>query len=69
MQALQNRFEWLALQLHMAFCMRLPCAGLMGASPERPCDNVCRFDLVLRHLVRDAANFLYRPADYHWDRI
>ena len=43
--------------------MALPCDGLMGASPDRPRDDLGRLDLSLGHLVRDAANFLYRPAD------
>jgi hypothetical protein len=56
-------YRALALQLHSGFDMALPCDGLMGASPDRPRDDLGRLDLSLGHLVRDAANFLYRPAD------
>ena len=37
--------------------------GLMGASPERPCDDVGGLDAPLRELYGDAADFLDRPAD------
>jgi len=59
----------LALQLRFKFHVTVSCDGLVGASPEGPCDNVGGLDLALRHLIRDAANFLYRPSDQRWDCI
>src|ERR1019366_5706574 len=37
--------------------------GLMGSSPERPCDDVRGLDAPLCKLDDDAADFLDRPAD------
>ena len=53
----------LALQLHFRFDMRLPRNGLMGASPERPCDHPCWVDALLGETGGDAPDFLDRPTD------
>ena len=53
----------LALQLHFPFEMGAARFGLMGSSPERPCDDVRGLDAPLCKLDDDAANFLDRPAD------
>ena len=56
-----ERIMNLALQLH--FDMSAPCCGLMSSSPERPCDDELWSDAFARKACRDAADFLYRPAD------
>src|SRR3546814_7872765 len=43
--------------------MRSLCLGLIGSSPERPCDDVGGVDPALRHPRCDASDFLDRPAD------
>jgi len=53
----------LALQLHFLFEVRASCFGLVGAPPERPCDDKSGLDAPLRELYGDAADFLNRPAD------
>src|SRR5450756_1437437 len=53
----------LALQLHSPFEMGAARFGLMGSSPERPCDDVRGLDAPLCKLDDDAADFLDRPAD------
>ena len=53
----------LALQLRFLFEMSAACFGLMGAAPERPCDDVGRLDPPLCELHGDATDFLDRPAD------
>src|SRR5665647_2039768 len=53
----------LALQLHSPFEMGAARFGLMGSSPERPCDDVRGLDAPLCKLDDDAADFLNRPAD------
>ena len=53
----------LALQLHSPFEMGAARFGLMGSSPERPCDDLRGLDAPLCKLDDDAANFLDRPAD------
>jgi hypothetical protein len=53
----------LALQLHIPFDVRLSSDGLMGASPNGPCDDVSGIDPSLRKTDGDAADFLNRPAD------
>ena len=37
--------------------------GLMGSSPERPCDDVSGLDTPSRKAYCDTADFLDRPAD------
>jgi hypothetical protein len=49
--------------LFFTFEMRAACSGLMGASPERPCDDVGGLDAALSEFVGNAADFLDRPAD------
>src|SRR3546814_12736158 len=44
--------------------MRSLCLGLIGSSPERPCDDVGGVDPALRHPRCDASDFLDRPADH-----
>jgi hypothetical protein len=39
------------------------CGGLVGAPPERPCDDVGGIDAPLRETLRYAPDFLERPAD------
>jgi hypothetical protein len=53
----------LTLQLHSPFEMGAARFGLMGSSPERPCDDVRGLDAPLCKLDDDAADFLDRPAD------
>src|SRR5450759_4549833 len=53
----------LALQLHSPFEMGAARFGLMGSSPERPCDDVRGLDAPLCKLDDDTADFLDRPAD------
>src|SRR5450759_4533884 len=48
----------LALQLHFPFEMCAARFGLMGSSPERPCDDVRGLDPPLCKLDDDAADFL-----------
>ena len=57
------RAELLALQLHFLFEVCAPRFGLVGAPPERPCDDVGGLDAPLCELDGDAADFLDRPAD------
>ncbi len=54
---------WLALQLQIPFDVSFSSDGLMGASPDGPCNDVSGFDPSLRKKDRDAADFLDRPAD------
>src|SRR3954452_13131141 len=56
----------LALQLHSALQVRVPCGGLVRPSPERPGDDVGGPDAPLREADGDAAEFLDRPADEVW---
>src|ERR1019366_5439032 len=58
-----SREAALALQLHSPFEMGAARFGLMGSSPERPCDDVRGLDAPLCKLDDDAADFLDRPAD------
>jgi hypothetical protein len=53
----------LALQLQIPFNVSFSSDGLMGASPDGPCNDVSGFDPSLRKKDRDAADFLDRPAD------
>ena len=53
----------LALQLHFSLEMSAACFGLVGAPPERPCDDIGGLDASLCELHGDAADFLNRPAD------
>ena len=53
----------LALQLHFRSEVCLLSCGLMGASPERPCDDMGGMDLLPCEAGGDAADFLHRPAD------
>ena len=62
-QVLRGVTPVLALQLLFSFEMCVTRFGLMGASPERPCDDVGGLDAPLRELYGDAADFLDRPAD------
>jgi hypothetical protein len=43
--------------------MRVLRGGLMGAPPERPCDDVGGSDAVSRKTQGYAADFLDRPTD------
>jgi hypothetical protein len=43
--------------------MRFLSDGLMGAPPERPCDDVGWSYAVLRETLGYSADFLNRPAD------
>src|ERR1019366_8461669 len=61
--AIADRLRGLALQLHSPFEMGAARFGLMGSSPERPCDDVRGLDAPLCKLDDDAADFLDRPAD------
>src|SRR4051794_6627283 len=56
----------LALRLHSALQVRVPCGGLVRPSPERPGDDVGGPDASLREADGDAAEFLDRPADEVW---
>ena len=58
----------LALQLRFAceVCtleMGTTSIGLVGAPPQRPCDDVSGLDAPVGELDGDAADFLDRPAD------
>ena len=53
----------LALQLQFQFEMRLTGCGLMGASEDGPCEDVCGWDTALCELHGEAADFLNRPPD------
>src|ERR1700752_1523086 len=58
----------LALQLHFSFEICTPemsttSIGLVGAPPQRPCDDVSGLDTPVGELDGDAADFLDRPAD------
>ena len=58
---LQADDQWvltLALQLHLSSEVDLPCRGLMGPSPHRPCDDMSRFDLTLGQPIGDAPDLL-----------
>ena len=61
--SLRRASRALALQLHSPFEMGAARFGLMGSSPERPCDDVRGLDAPLCKLDDDAADFLDRPAD------
>ena len=56
----------LILQLRSFLQMCTSCSGLVGASPERPSDDVGRLDASLREADGNAAEFLDRPADEVW---
>src|SRR3954454_25223814 len=43
--------------------MSLLCSGLVGAAPEGPGDDEGGFDLALRQVRSNTADFLHRPAD------
>src|SRR5689334_11519803 len=43
--------------------MGLLRGGLMGASPEGPCDDGGGLDLAVRQACSNSADFLHRPAD------
>ena len=60
----------LALQLHFLSLpdVRALGCGLVGASPERPGDDVCGLDASLCEPDGDTSDFLYRPAD-QWRRV
>ena len=58
-----RRFAALALQLHFRSEVCLLSCGLMGASPERLCDDMGGMDLLPCEAGGDAADFLHRPAD------
>jgi hypothetical protein len=49
--------------LQFPFEMGAARFGLMGSSPERPCDDVRGLDAPLCKLNDDAADFLDRQAD------
>ncbi len=53
----------LTLQLQFHLKMRFLGGGLMGPSPEGPCDDVCWLDASVREPCGYAANFLNGPAD------
>ena len=53
----------LALQLRSALDVGFTCGGLVGSSPERPCDDVSGSDAPLSQSRRDAPDLLNRPAD------
>src|ERR687894_854832 len=56
----------LALQLHSSLQVRALCGGLVGASPERPGDDVGGLDASLGEADGDAPDLLDRPADEVW---
>jgi hypothetical protein len=56
----------LALQLQVPFDVSFSSEGLMGASPDRPCNDVSGLDPFLRKTSGDATDFLDRPADQWW---
>lgn len=43
--------------------MRFLCGGLVGASPEGPCNDVGGIDASLGEALGYSADFLDRPAD------
>ena len=43
--------------------MGLTGCGLMGASEDGPCEDVCGWDAALCELYGEASDFLYRPPD------
>ncbi len=43
----------------------LSCDGLMGSSPERPCDDVGGLDASFCEADGDTADFLNRPTDQY----
>ena len=53
----------LALQLRFRSEMRLARCGLMGASEDGPCDDMCGWNTSLREFYGEAADFLDRPPD------
>lgn len=53
----------LALQLRFPFEVCVARFGLVGAPPERPCDDLGGLDAPLGELDGDAADFLDRPAN------
>ena len=53
----------LALQLLFLFEVGAAGFGLVGAAPERPCDDVCGLDAPLCEFEGDATDFLDRPSD------
>ena len=53
----------LALQLSFSFDVCAPCLGLVGASPQRPGDDMSGPDTPLCELLRDTSDFLDRPAN------
>jgi hypothetical protein len=53
----------LALQLLFSCEVGFLRGGLMRASPERPCDEVCGSDIALTKTDGDAPDFLDGPAD------
>jgi hypothetical protein len=57
----------LVLQLRFLFDMGFLSGGLVGASPEAPCDGFGGLDLSLGEFCGDAADFLKRPADQRDD--
>ena len=58
--------ETLALRLHFLLHVAALCDGLVRPSPERPCDDVGRWDASLCKSAGNAAAFLDRPADKAW---
>ncbi len=52
-------FSSLALQLHSRFDMGFLRCGLVGSSPDGPCDDFGRLDSALSKFCCDAANFLH----------
>ena len=56
----------LALQLRFPFEVCAARFGLVGAPPERPCDDMGGLDAPLGELDGDAADFLDRPADQEY---
>ena len=59
-------FHPLALQLQSLFDVHFSSDGLMGASPNGPCNDVGGVDPSSRKADGDAADFLDRPADQWW---
>jgi hypothetical protein len=55
--------EALALQLRFCFEMGATRFCLVGASPDRPRDDMGGSDAPLRELDRNTTDFLDRPAD------
>ena len=56
-------FSGLALQLRFPFDVGSAGFGLMGASPDGPCDDVGGPDASLRKPNSDTPDFLNRPSD------